>query len=434
MRSKKEDKFSPVGIAKLLVKSILMFLFIYDINLSLFGLPTFLTTRRLVVIGLLFYILISKGLNRTFSPRGFGICWNPFYKIMLFQFFILVYSLLLLIVVGKGTGDHMIGSSFRLLLLGFFPVFIFKEVFENVDDFMRSILLATLLQSGFVIYCLIDPLFGVMLDSTFSLDEDYVQDHRIGYAGGLNCITAPGCLKFSMGLVAAVYFCIKHKTLIWYAIFIFLSVIATMIARTGLLLSICGLLIILFEGFQHGSSKMIIRIIFPLSIVGIFLLYFVLSGGFDDLFDFKRLQMLTDGGEGQNRFFKEYFEGDDIHIPPLSIDTLIGLGITSGVSASGIQVITDGGFLKVYASVGIIFCILFYINYFVESIKIKNHIKDSFVRNTLTYFLMVIVLGEFKEVAIYSQYMVSFYFTTVALYEKSIKRKKQRKCLQLQKN
>lgn len=419
LNSHGRNNYSPIFFIGLLVKALLMFMYIYDTNLSVFGLPTIVTTRRLVVLGLLVYVIIKKGFKKTFSSKDFGNCWSPFYKIILFIYFIFGYSLFLLILVGRGNGEHIYEISLRFLLFGVLPIFLFKELFRSLDEFMIAILMATLIQSMFVVYSLVDPLFGVMLDSTFALDEDYVTRHRTGYAGGLNCITAPGCLKFSMGLIAAAYFCMKNKSLIYYILFIFLSVVATMIARTGLLLSFCGLMVILYGGAKQGGVKLIANTLLPLCVVGGALYYFADSGGFEDLFNFKRLQNLFEGGGSDDGFFGAYFAGDDTRIPALSFDTIIGIGITSGVSGSGIPINVDGGFLRIYGAIGIIVCILFYCLFFSQLFAIERRIKIQIVRLTALYFIMVILIGEFKEFTIFSQYMVGIFFTIVALSQEN---------------
>lgn len=409
------NKYSLLYNIGLLVKALLMFMYIYDTNLSVFGFPSIFTTRRLVVIGLFGYVLLIKGFNKTFSRKSFGNCWLPFNKIILFQYFIFLYSLILLLLVGRGIGDHIYEISLRFLIFGILPVFLFKELFRDADEFMKVVLLATFIQSIFVVYSLINPLFGVMLDSIFSLDEDYVTRHRSGYAGGLNCITAPGCLKFSMGLVASVYFCIKRRSLIHYISFIFLSVVATMIARTGLLLSFCGLMIIIYSGIKQHGSKLIVNTIFPLCILACALYYFVDNGGFTDFFEFKRLQNLFEDGGSDDGFFDEYFSGEDTKIPALDYDTLIGIGITSGVSGTGIPINVDGGFLRLYGALGVVVCILFYYIFFSQLFVIKNRIKNLTVKLTVLYFIMIMIIGEFKEFTIYSQYMVGIFFTLIAL-------------------
>lgn len=415
LNSSTSNKCSILYYIGLLIKASLMFMYIYDTNLSVFGLPSIFTTRRLVVIVLFGYVVLSKGFVKTFSSKSFGNCWKPFNKIISFQYFIFIYSLFLLLLVGRGTGDHIYEISLRLLIFGIMPVFLFKEIFRNIDEFMKAILIATFIQSFFVIYSLVNPLFGALLDSTFSLDDDYVTSHRSGYAGGLNCITAPGCLKFSMGLVAAVYFCLNKRSLIYYASFIFLSVVATMIARTGLLLSLCGLLVIVYGGMKVGTGKLILNIILPLCILGCLLFYFVENGGFNDIFEFKRLQNLFEDGGSDDGFFKEYFSGADTKIPALGYDTLIGIGITSGISGTGIPINVDGGFLRLYGALGIVICIFFYYIFFSQLFVIKKRIKNNVVKLTILYFIMIIIIGEFKEFTIYSQYMVGIFFAIVAL-------------------
>lgn len=396
---------------------IIMFLYIYEFNLSVLGLPTFLTTRRTVVFLLLVWFFMSKQRNNEFNVFKGTEIGNRIKKISKMQIFLLFYSFFLIALVGRGSGTHISDCVIRLLLFGLLPSFLFYSLIRDLDYFLKLILLATLVQSLFVIYSLIEPTFGIMLDATFSLDEDYVTRHRTGYACGLACTTAPGCLRFSMGLLAAAYFAIKNKRLFDYAIYIFLTLVATMIARTGLLFGSIGLFVIIIASIKDDKFTSLFTVFLPLILIGYFVVDYVASGGINEYFDFYRLKDLFESGTDDN-FFQDYLGGSDTVIPPLSLDTIIGIGTTSGVSGSGIEINVDGGFIRLYAAYGLILAVIFYLNFFYNGVKICRYFNDRTVKMTLIYFLIIIFLGEVKEFTIYQQYMLSIFLAIAMLSNK----------------
>ena len=78
---------------------IIMFLYIYEFNLSVFGLPTFLTTRRTVVFLLLVWFFMSKQRNNEFNVFKGTEIGNRIKKISKMQIFLLFYSFFLIALV-----------------------------------------------------------------------------------------------------------------------------------------------------------------------------------------------------------------------------------------------------------------------------------------------------------------------------------------------
>lgn len=145
---------------------------------------------------------------------------------------------------------------------------------------------------------------------------------------------------------------------------------------------------------------------------------FVNNGAFDDLFNFKRLTNLFENG-AKSEFFDGYFYGGDTKVPAISFDTLIGIGITSGTSASGIEINVDGGFARTYASLGIIVAFFYYLTLFSQLYKIIKITKNQILKTTITFFIAIIIIGEFKEFTLFQQYMYCIFFTLLALNKKS---------------
>ena len=394
--------------------SFLMFFYIYEFNFDAFGLSTYLTSRRVSVFILIILAFFSG--KKFFWPQG--IAKKTLNTVIWFHVFLFIYSLVLLALVGRGTGSHVSDSILRLFLFGILPVFCFLQLFDSVEEFLYVVLIATLVQAGFILASLANPAFGEMLDITFSSGDntEYLMGHRSGYAGGIACITAPGCLRFSMGVVAAFYFAIKRNAFIPLLVFIVLSIIGTMVARTGMFIGLIGLIIISIRQGANNFFKYILIVILA------FLAFLFFNNQIDiiEYFDFHRLEDLLFGTGGTD-FVEGYFSGESTHIPPLTAEmVLYGTGIDSGVSGTGIQVNVDGGFLRLYAAYGLIICVLFYFVMFKCFLKNAYGTKDNIIKTTLLFFIIVILIGEMKEYTIYQQYMVGLFFTCSALVNKSL--------------
>lgn len=395
--------------------TLLMFLYIYEFNFNAFGLSTFLTSRRVVVVVLLIMaIIVGEADSKT---KNIG--WKSLKAVSKFHIFLLGYSGLLLVLIGRGTGIHIVDCIIRLFLFGFLPVWCFTRIFRTLDEFMVVVLLATIIQSGFIVTSLINPSFGMFLDLTFADADkaDYIMRHRSGYAGGLACITAPGCLRFSMGLVSSLYFALNKSNPFYLILFVVLGIIATMIARTGLFICIVGFIII---SIQKGTNSLV-KYFFSIVMVGVVALVFSSQISIRDYFDFKRMEMLLYEDDGE-AFVNGYFRSENTKIPSLSMDTIIGTGMTSGVSGNGIQVNVDGGFLRIYAAYGLVMCAIFYTFMFRQFFRNVFVSNNKIVKNTMLFFVLIILLGELKEFTIYQQYMVCLFFTAACLpYKQQIK-------------
>ena len=115
-------------LLRIFASGILLFLYIYEFNFVYFGLPTFLTSRRLAVLILAFIALTksltdqAKNLRIEIPPRESS---NSIFRIAVLQLFLLVYVLLIYLFIGKGTGEMVSNSIIRLLLFGIIPIFLF---------------------------------------------------------------------------------------------------------------------------------------------------------------------------------------------------------------------------------------------------------------------------------------------------------------------
>ena len=416
----KDEKNS--SLFAIFIKSIILFLYIFEFNFDAWGFPSFVTSRRVAILIVLLYLIVYS----VFHGRVFRIelpnCYSSFKlkRFFYFNLFLLLYTTLLYVAIG-GTGELALEGIIRLILFGLLPILLFYMLFKDVDEFMNVVLLAVVIQSVVICLCLAIPQFAEAIDRTFvSPGSDYVLNHRSEYAGGIACITAPGLLKFSMGIVACLYKVLSTKKQWYMLLYFFLAIVGTLIARTGLFVSLAGIAVMMWYFIREQRSKHLFRFIVGILMVCIFALFIL---NYFDLWEFlafrlRRFSKLSNGiAQG---FMEGYFHGVNNSYPPLSIKTMIGTGIVSGISNNGVNINADGGFYRLYAAFGLPLCIVFYITFFANSVKIANRSVNSAIKFTLLFFVIVFAIGEFKEYTIYMQYMVCIFYTISLLSEKNI--------------
>ena len=158
--------------------------------------------------------------------------------------------------------------------------------------------MVSLVQTFFVWLCLLSPSARSIIDRLFLYNVEH-EEFRELYAGGIACITAPGCIKYSLGFVSCIYYILNTKGtkfILFILVFILLSITATMIARTGLLIALTGVLFLLLAGcrnFKIGSFLAVVSVIIIVTAI----LVYMASNNVDFVIErFTRLLYLFDVG------------------------------------------------------------------------------------------------------------------------------------------
>lgn len=391
---------------------VLLLMYIYEFNFTAFGLPTLLTSRRLAVLLSIIWAFIIK------NNKGSGMYMNDSFiqirKFTRINLLLLIYSFILIFAIGKGQGVHISDCIIRVLIFGVLPIYTFTRILKSIDELMKVLIYIGILQTIVIILGLANPVFGDVVYNTFV--QEGAPDYRYGYAGGIACITAPGLIRYSTSLIACLFFIIKKQAYFYVILYAVLAFVGVMIARTGLLFAVLGLVFLIFVEIKTNHPKMIMALLVTACILIVFGAAIADYIGVFNLFDFHRLNDLFTEGAG-NQFFDLYYSGEDTYIPPLSTDTLLGIGITSGQSANGIKINADGGFVRIYASLGLVLCLIFYISFYTSLLHICKRIKTPIYKYVMFFFMLLFVLAEYKEFTIYEQYMVCLFFTMSILIE-----------------
>ena len=339
---------------------------------------------------------------------------------------LLVYSFLLIALYGMGNGLNISTQLINIFLFGFTALWAWNRIFDSFDDIMRTLLYVGILQAFFICLCLAIPSFSSMLDITLNATEERdffeMQMRRDYYAGGVGCIAAPGMIRYSVSMVAAVYVYCKRKNLLNLALYIYLGIVGTMIARTGLVMFAVSLVFLLI---MATKNKRFISTSLLLILFSILLVNMVDTGKYDSFISerFKRyISLSEDRGE---EFFTEYFSGENTMIPPLNSGTFWGGGLLSGTSGNGYTVHVDGGFLRLYAAIGVLGVMAFYFFNIKYMYKASSNIKERNVKLTCLLFLLILLIGETKENVLIMGWSVSLYYVSVLCAYKSQMKTKQ---------
>jgi hypothetical protein len=106
-------------------------------------------------------------------------------------------------------------------------------------------------------------------------------------------------------------------------------------------------------------------------------------------------------------------ELNTMYVPPITIETIIGLGRVESESGYGNASMNDSGYIQTYYSLGLIMSAVFYLTYFCLSFFRWLNSK----RNPLILiFLIIVFLVEYKEPFIF-KYSLPFLLTTFLVYE-----------------
>jgi len=389
-----------------IMMTIVLFCYIYQFDLQIFGLPEWFHSIRLSA--LMLYVLFGIHLltnTSTREPKSQGL---RFYKSQFkLHVFLFIYMLFLFFAIGLREGEHMVVVLLNFFFIRLIPIYFCTKMFKSLDELMYVVLAATLLQTVIIWVSLLLPALGTIIDLTFNASDEFI-GHRTGYAGGLGCITAPGYLRYSLGQIACFYLFTRKNKLVFFIISIVLLITGTLIARTGLFTGFIVMLFMLLYMFRKKGGKSIISI----AIVSFMLM--VVAGQLlsnKDVLSFldERYYRMTslaeesrDGGFLKSSFFYNYLHGEGSVLPEISLSTLIGTGVPSGIAGNGVKVNIDGGYLRLYVAYGLLLAVFFYLYLFRGMIRVARKENDMDVRYTLVLTTVMLIMAEYKEWIFYS--------------------------------
>ena len=402
--------------------TILMFMYIFQFDLSSFGISQQITSTRISV--LIFYIIGFFGFGIIPGRRIKSGLGSIFRRVTALNIILFLYMLLLYWTIGVKEGTPMVLIITNFFLLQLIPCAIFYKYFRSIDELLKVVLYAGLLQAFIIWVCITVPGIGIFVDLMFNQTEIY-SIARDGYAGGVGCIAAPGYLRFFFAQLACFYFIVTSKShkLLYLIIYLFLSLTGSMIARTGLIGSMIGVIVVvLYLVTIKGNRNLVLGIVIA-AVVALLGFRGIMGSEKSRAFfgnRFLRMSLLFEESKtaksvGDIHFFDVYFNDENTYIPPLDDKTIIGTGVPSGVSGNDVRVTVDGEYLRLYVAFGLPLAIFFYLfvygNLITTTIKMRN--RD--VKYTLLFFVLFSFVAVFKEWTFYNPPYLFFFMLIAAL-------------------
>ncbi len=403
--------------------TLLYFLFLYAFQMP--GLPF---GSVLPVLGLLAiytgyeYIKGNIGKEKIIASKMVRTYW--FWNV-----FILFYVFCIVQIHGSGDGNTPFNGYMQMLVI--LPLFFIsgRLLFRNMEELMKALYIGVIIQSLIILLALFIPalqLFLFILIPEGSYNTDFFGGvdtmNQSGYHIGLGVFTSAGSLKMAIGQIGACYFLIKSRgpKLICHLIFFLLIAVSTsIVARTGLIVSLVGLLCV-FWVKRKQSDVRALKFVFMALIVPL-ISYFVITIFLPYSFlgeTFQRIINTAEDGIYDNWIVGYTGESGHNSIPPISPETIIGLGITYGVSGTGITTITDGGFLRNYSAMGLIVAVINYLIIFSFFFKQYKAVKHNEYKGVILYMFFVLLIGEFKEYYIYYISPMCFFFLIFSMIDR----------------
>lgn len=382
------------------ISFVLIFFIIYDINF--YFLP-YLSTGRIAFL----FLLIT-----SFNKTNFD---NLFYWGCIIFGLLLFYSL----IQSRFSGESI--QSRRLtwyLIYGWVLPYLVLFYLKKAEQIYFFVFLAVILQAILVLVMFFNIEIRYQILSTLKIVTNISQNESLQRAFGFTSLTgAAFSIVQAGGFFSGVYYLarttfnsILFKLFIWLGLIVIL-LSTVLIGRTGLLISIF-FLVYYFIFISNIKQKIIILLI----------LFFLVQIDFESSFI-----NLTENIEG---FKSEWFitwieeaftigknstldEINTMNIPPLTIETIIGMGRVESETGYGNASMNDSGYIQTYYSLGLIMSVIFYLTYFCLSFfRWLNSRRDPLI----LVFLIIVFLVEYKEPFIF-KYSLPFLLSTFLIYE-----------------
>ena len=150
-----------------IMMTIVLFCYIYQFDLQIFGLPEWFHSIRLSA--LMLYVLFGIHLltnTSTREPKSQGL---RFYKSQFkLHVFLFIYMLFLFFAIGLREGEHMVVVLLNFFFIRLIPIYFCTKMFKSLDELMYVVLAATLLQTVIIWVSLLLPALGTIIDLTFN--------------------------------------------------------------------------------------------------------------------------------------------------------------------------------------------------------------------------------------------------------------------------
>lgn len=410
MNSLATDELTEIKLnLSIILKGVIIFLFIFDI--SLINLTNMLSTRKVILVLLLFYWILSihkfSILNKTSTK-------------MYFIFFINLMILLWLFILSLGwdfssEAEYIHSRVIYFIIYSLVGSVLVAHFFKSMNEFIYAIILAMIFQSIIVFSQFSFESIRVFMESTFE-NSGNIAYTRTDRANGLGAEGAYLSLLLSTGLFFCSYFIIiRSKIELKYILPYLIILLATMLTgRTGLYIGLSISLgigaYLLFKGFGRYLIKIV-----PIIILAFFTLsFFSERVGIDQ----ERIDGISQWAtnlfdEGLDERSVNHFMNMDI--PSISNEMLLGTGVYRGITSNNTSIQHDSGYIQMYTGLGLIFSVIFYLSLFVFLLMLLKDVEGKKLKLFLGIYIILIFIVEVKEPFIFKYMPVSIIISSILL-------------------
>ena len=422
MYIKIKSKFINASLGKMLFQVLMVFFFIYEVQPI--GVPDLLTSRKLVFYISAFLFLYKRDFKFSLIKDNKFV--NKTLKLLLCLSIGMLMWVIVLIVwnnfLGKLSGESILSRTLLFIpFSGIIYLFIY-DLFDNVEQFLHSVYIATLLQSSVVITHYFSQSMKVFLYNNFVLDANftYLSPYR---AAGLGAGESLLSMNLFVGLVACAYGIMKKRHIaiyvIGYAIILFSALLS---GSTGFLAGIILFVsVTVFLFFEERNFKGLS--IICLAIIALVIMTILMPDFFATINEFEIFRKISD-------FWTVGMANSSIvtslqaqQIAPITSETIIGTSLYRGYSATGLFSRSDTGYLQAYFGYGLVGAVIFYICLYRDMIRNILSINNKKMQILLCMFLVVIIAGEAKEPYIHHYGILFVFYMICLLWHKTTKSK-----------
>lgn len=388
----------------LIVGSLSLFFLVFSIDFHIIPIKP----RIIIMTIMLATYLIQKGFKIKTTYRKRDINWIAMSSLLL------IYTLVVTLLNSVEGQENLLRESVNFYLFIVILPFIAIDLFKDVTYFSRCMTYASLIQAIIVILSFLLPNVRMILEAIQDISFDRY-NYRIV---GLGIAGAGGSVYLYSGLITNVYlifFQKKHTKILMLSL---LTILVSMflVGRTGFYAGVMLTLYLLFFDLLYKTIKVKkIKDIVFLVIVSVII-------GYTSLRFFNTNSLLE---HTINRAFETSSTLDVLGefnktIPPLSIHTLFGTGVSRGVIDSiGAFVDHDSGYIKRYSAIGLIGAIFSYTIFVVYILNILKKV-DKRKKSFILFNLLILMVIEYKEPFVF---MLAYPFVLIML-SKLIERNK----------
>lgn len=397
-RREKNEAVNVATIFRFVSLSVLFFFLVFRVYVR--GVPSQISSSARLSALVLFGIAVIKT-NFKVSIGNYRT-ERQFQKVLGLLIILFMYAGILLLFQRGYSGMTITDDFLNFILFWGMAYYGIKVIIRDADELMQILLTISIIQSVVIILGVFFPTIRLTVNSVFNSTNPWIirrgaeHMYSLGYAYGIGCFTSSGSLTLGLGTVASLYFFNKRESnkLLLGIIFSLITVASTMLARTGLIISIICFLFILHSNMQ---TKSFVRLFFSIVLIGVLGYWLFFHSPFSStlMSRFTRLDRLLTNG-----VYSSYFIGytnESTSLPSLSECFFIGTGITSGTAGSGTVVNIDGGYLRSYSALGLIMAVFYYgfmIYTMIRAIKLLP-VKNE--RRVGLYLFVLLLVGEGKE-------------------------------------